>query len=166
MTREEAINKLRQMSLPKETMEIMEAIAPELRESEDERTRKRLIEFISAVKIISESGRSTWAVGKDDVEMCNAFLSYLEKQKEQKPHYCHHEVDETGWSEEYRKAYYDGWNNCNMQHEQLKADQKPTEWSEEDDWKRKELIQYLEEKGDYRTVWMTWLKSLCPNKQD
>ena len=39
------------------------------------------------------------------------------------------------------------------------------EWSEEDDWKRKELIQYLEEKGDYRTVWMTWLKSLrlCPS---
>lgn len=34
--------------------------------------------------------------------------------------------------------------------------------SEEDDWKRKELIQYLEEKGDYRTVWMTWLKSLRP----
>lgn len=33
------------------------------------------------------------------------------------------------------------------------------EWSEEDEWKRKELIQYLEEKGDYRTVWMTWLKS-------
>ena len=38
--------------------------------------------------------------------------------------------------------------------------EKPAEWSEEDDWKRKELIQYLEEKGDYRTVWMTWLKSL------
>ena len=37
------------------------------------------------------------------------------------------------------------------------------EWSEEDDWKRKELIQYLEEKGDYRTVWMTWLKSLRPS---
>lgn len=40
------------------------------------------------------------------------------------------------------------------------AQMKPAEWSEEDDWKRKELIQYLEEKGDYRTVWMTWLKSL------
>lgn len=39
---------------------------------------------------------------------------------------------------------------------------KPAEWSEEDDWKRKELIQYLKEKGDYRTVWMTWLKSLRP----
>ena len=37
------------------------------------------------------------------------------------------------------------------------------ELSDEDDWKRKELIQYLEEKGDYRTVWMTWLKSLRPS---
>lgn len=40
--------------------------------------------------------------------------------------------------------------------------QSKQEWDEEDTWKRKELIQYLEEKGDYRTVWMTWLKSLRP----
>lgn len=53
------------------------------------------------------------------------------EQKEQKPNYCHHEVDETGWTEEYRKAYYDGWNNCNMQHSQLQAEQKPAEWSED-----------------------------------
>lgn len=44
--------------------------------------------------------------------------------------------------------------------------QKPVEWSEEDDWKREELIQYLEEKGDYRTVWMSWLKSLRPQSKD
>lgn len=44
--------------------------------------------------------------------------------------------------------------------------QKPVEWSEEDDWKREELIQYLEEKGDYRTVWMSWLKSLRPQPKD
>ena len=43
----------------------------------------------------------------------------------QKPNYCHHEVDETG----YRKAYYDGWNNCNQQHSQLEAQRKTT-WSE------------------------------------
>jgi len=134
MTREEAINLVKQvlpcLNIDKKIREGFETLVPELRESEDERTRKELIEFISAVKSISESGRSTWAVRKDDVEMCNAFLSYLEKQKEQKPHYCHHEVDETGWSEEYRKAYYDGWNNCNMQHEQAKAEQKPAEWDE------------------------------------
>ena len=50
----------------------------------------------------------------------------------QKPNYCHHEVDETGWTEEYRKAYYDGWNNCNQQHAQLEAQRKPT-WSEDDE---------------------------------
>lgn len=61
-----------------------EYLVPELCEREDEQTRKCLIEFIYDVKRISESGRTVWAVRKDDVEMCNAFLSYLEKQKEQK----------------------------------------------------------------------------------
>ena len=37
MTREEAIKKVRQMSLPKETMEIIEALVPELAENDDER---------------------------------------------------------------------------------------------------------------------------------
>ncbi len=41
MDREEAIEKVRQMSLPKETMEILEALAPELRESEDERIKNK-----------------------------------------------------------------------------------------------------------------------------
>ena len=45
MTREEAINKVREMNLPKETKEILEALAPELAESEDERIRARLIEY-------------------------------------------------------------------------------------------------------------------------
>lgn len=49
---------------------------------------------------------------------------------------------------------------CYGYHYREEEEQKPAGWSEEDDWKRKELIQYLEEKGDYRTVWMTWLKSL------
>ena len=51
---------------------------------------------------------------------------------EENPAFCHHEVDLSGCSEEYRKAYYDGWNNCNQQHSQLKAEQKPV-WSKEDE---------------------------------
>ena len=62
--------------------EAAEYIFPQLHESEDEQTRKRLIEFISDIKRISESGRTVWAVREDDVEMCNSFLAYLEKQKE------------------------------------------------------------------------------------
>ena len=50
---------------------------------------------------------------------------WLEKQCEQKPNFCHHEVDFSDCSEEYIKAYYDGWNNCNQQHAQLEAEQKP-----------------------------------------
>jgi len=65
---------------------VIRTILPELRESEyeseDEKTRKQLIDFISDIKRISESGRSSWAVRKDDAEMCNAFLTYLEKQKD------------------------------------------------------------------------------------
>lgn len=51
---------------------------------------------------------------------------------EQKPNFCHHEVDLSNCSEEYRKAYYDGWNNCNQQHAQLEAEQNHA-WSEEDE---------------------------------
>lgn len=36
----------------------------------------------------------------------------------------HHKVDLSDCSEEYRKAYYDGWNNCNQQHSQCNAEQK------------------------------------------
>ena len=62
--------------------EVAEHIFPELRESEDERTRKKLVRFISEIKEIAESGRGSWAVRKEDAEMCAAFLEYLEKQKE------------------------------------------------------------------------------------
>lgn len=46
----------------------LEEIFPQLHESEDEQTRKRLIDFISNIKAISESGRSSWAVRKDDAK--------------------------------------------------------------------------------------------------
>ena len=49
-------------------------------------------------------------------------LAWLGKQGEQKPNYCHHEVDLSNCSDEYRKAYYDGWNNCNIQHSQCKSE--------------------------------------------
>lgn len=60
----------------------LESIFPQLRESENERIRKELIQFLTDVRNISESGRTSWAVRKEDVEMCNGFIAYLEKQKE------------------------------------------------------------------------------------
>jgi hypothetical protein len=55
----------------------------------------------------------------------NALLNYakheLEKQGSE-PNWCHHKVDLSNCTEEYRKAYYDGWNNCNQQHSQCKSE--------------------------------------------
>lgn len=74
MTREEALNKVRQMSLPKETMEILEALAPELAENEDERIRRWLCDYFSSID-------EAW-IHKDIT--CIDILKWLEKQKEQK----------------------------------------------------------------------------------
>ena len=59
------------MSLPKETMEILEALAPELKESEDERIRKVMLEHFKS------KTKETWC-GLRVVDI----LAYLEKQKE------------------------------------------------------------------------------------
>ena len=64
------------MSLPKETMEILKALAPELRESEDERIWEALYDFISDTL---EDYLSDYGISKGEA------LAYLEKQKEQKP---------------------------------------------------------------------------------
>ena len=76
MNREEALKKIRQMSLPKETMEILEALAPELSESEGERI---LASIADCVGLMGEDGNvfSNHNVTKVQV------LAYLEKQKEQ-----------------------------------------------------------------------------------
>ena len=86
------------MSLPKETLEILEALIPELKESEDERIRKGMFNFFLTIP-----------AGKE-IKLClspehkEAYLSYLENQKdhfrddtkmvEQKP---------AEWSEDYRE---------------------------------------------------------------
>lgn len=74
MTREEAINKVRQMSLPKETMDILEALAPELTMSEDEMMINELQGFLSSF------GSDYFGTGE-----WQKFDDWLEKQKEQKP---------------------------------------------------------------------------------
>ena len=76
MTREEAINKVRQMSLPKETMDILEALAPELTMSEDERIRKALIHIVKGA--CDKYGIKY----KEDEITEEKLLAYLEKQKE------------------------------------------------------------------------------------
>lgn len=44
----------------------------------------------------------------------------------------------------------------------IKSHRQKHAWSEEDEWKRNELLQFLKEKGDYRSTWYSWLKSIKP----
>lgn len=62
------------MSLPKETMEILEALAPELAESEDERIRKTLIWHLKAGEDFVSNG-----VTKAEC------ITYLENIEDKKP---------------------------------------------------------------------------------
>ena len=99
---------------------LIETIFPELKdvkENENTRIKKVLIDYFQKYKEQEDCGIKTfYGIPTDDI------LAWLEKRGEQKPNYCHHEVDLSGCSEEYKKAYYDGWNNCNMQHSQCKSE--------------------------------------------
>jgi len=92
---------------------LLEYIFPELKESEDESIKKDLMGWFEEFPDTIWRGHY-----KKDV------LAWIEKQGEQsvEPKWCHHKVDLSDCSEEYRKAYYDGWNNCNMQHSQCNAE--------------------------------------------
>ena len=119
MDRNEAIEKVRQMSLPKETMEILEAIAPELRESEDERIRVAMVKlFGGCIK---------------DEEFCHTGFTYaqitdwLEKQKEQK------QEDEAEKFFDSAESYHQGFIAGRYAgYAAAKEEQKPSEWSDED----------------------------------
>ena len=96
------------------SIEDLEGIFPELKESEDEKIRKALIKGVECCKA------SGWTNFGNNVDI-DVVLAWLEKQGNE-PAWCHHKVDLSDCTEEYRKAYYDGWNNCNQQHSQCDAD--------------------------------------------
>lgn len=108
-----------------------------------------------------------YRIGNGEYDLCS-WIDHLKervqtqpKQGEQKPNFCHHEVDFSNCSEEYRKAYYDGWNNCNQQHEQMKNLQKPT-WSDYDEERYLSCLQRLRTSNleQPETINTVWLKSL------
>jgi hypothetical protein len=93
---------------------------PELQESEDERIRKELIGHC----------KDLVRMNKDDKVMLSIYepwLSWLEKQKEQKP----------GDEDRYMEGYMNGMNDA------LKG-AKPAEWSEEDEGMRKAVWDEIE----------------------
>lgn len=86
--------------------------------------------------------------GGIDILCDSQLIKHLEKQGEKKPDFCYHEVDLSNCSEEYRKAYYDGWNNCNQQHTQLEAEQKSS-WNEEDEKMYQSILDDIAQEHNY-----------------
>lgn len=78
MTREEAIRRIKAWNLDSDDMEVLTVVIPELAESEDERIRKRLIEYFEGFRM--GNAEVKWE-GLNVQEV----LVWLEKQKEQKP---------------------------------------------------------------------------------
>ena len=153
---ENALEKMKGMRTSWETLSYngktflqdLESIFPELKDS-DEKIRKDIIAFI-----------------KENYSSAKPWIAWLEKQGSE-PNWCHHKVDLSNCSEEYRKAYYDGWNNCNMQHSQCNAerndvvkclingmkfyyeDNKEAMWgTEKFSMKVKDILNWLEKQGE------------------
>ena len=120
-------------------------IFPELAESEDEKVRKEMLEFVSSAdisEILDEETQARW-------------YNYLQRQKEQKPHrFC----DDT------LKA-------IDKARELDEQEQKPAEWSEEDEeniesiCSRLDSLLYTEDVVEKTNIVgeIAWLKSLRPS---
>ena len=130
------------MSLPKETMEILETLAPELRRSEDERIRKEMIRYFTEMK----KGGSA-ALPYDDC------IAYLERQKERK-------------SVEWNKATINGES---IPTENQSVDIPLAKWGEEDEvylqdalWCVKQAAKVTKDENGMGACWSaeSWLESL------
>lgn len=129
---------------------LLENLFPELKESEDERIKKAIHIYLD------------WLDGRKDYAPKGEYsirdmIAWLKKQGE--PNWVHHKVDLSDCSEEYRKAYYDGWNNCNKQHSQLKDEQNPA-WSEEDELMLTSTVNTLKLTNGAAQMKIDWLKSI------
>ena len=176
MTREEALKKVRQMSLPKETMEILEALVPELAESEDERIRRWLCDYFSSIdkawihKDITCIDILRWLEKQKEQNLIMANSPQLKEQKQEKfPPYVtgfkgHPDPAGTSDLEEAAKEYAsktlcdpDDGPSTGLAKESFIAgaewqkEQKPAEWSEEDEKDMAHIIRILDDCYVYGT---------------
>ena len=135
------------------TKKQMEIVCPQLAESEDERIRKVIHKILLGL-------RKEIFTTQDEVVTKDKALAYLEKQKEQK------HPDGCFTCDEYKKGYEAGrLNGLTAGYNKAKKEQKPAEWSEEDELMILTIIQTLETLGGRGTTGMQidWLKSLSPS---
>ncbi len=93
------------MSLPTETMEILQALIPELTESEDERVRKELIEQVGYIIPNKEECDDEGDILPTYHERIERYRVWLEKRKEQKPAECGASNDESEYDRGYREGH-------------------------------------------------------------
>jgi hypothetical protein len=192
MTKEEAINEIKSWDfLEGKEIEAIQTLIPELRESEDERTRK---ELLAVIRAISSDCQYAIYLTHDQKQR---YLAWLEKQgeKEQKPISAAEVLARAGL-----KPYKDGNQWCilagdniqegicgfgdtieNALYEFLKEvldlqkEQKPAEWSEEDEESLACAISVFEGFAEGKNVsvppasakrYLKRLKSLRPVKQE
>lgn len=153
ITREEAIAKIRKMSLPEETMKLLIALAPELTESEDERIRKGIIAHIQGHLDTQDDFTRRQATGpfsSEEVKFFMNALAWLEKQKERGPLTKEEEytlqriierLEDEGCPSDWISLLHDIY--C-LPYEKLK-EQKPAEWNEEDKEMIERLIRHTQE---------------------
>jgi len=185
MTREEAINTVRNIYQTDNEKEALEILIPELAESEDERIRKALVWHLKAdVDFVSN--------GVTKAEC----IAYLEKQKERKhteltaeermkndKHFlsiCQHLetlISESKNDEAKESIDKDYRWLCEFYRKSLSAPveenyKEPAEWSEEDEtylqdalWCVKQAYKLCKTENDTGTCWSAekWLKSLKPS---
>lgn len=157
MEREEAINLIKQvlpcLNIDEKIREGFVTLIPELKESEDERIRKELIGYLT------HRAEVTGFIDED--KDCKRWITYFEKQKEQKPESCDCSRDE--------ESYTNGIHHVLMNPEAYGLiKQKPAEWSEEDKHCIHQLILFCENcmQQDSEAIrCATWLKSLRPQSK-
>lgn len=153
MTRKEAINIIKSATVyTPEEMEALETLIPELNdseESEEERVRK---DIVGLIKFALNDGS---AVSPGSHTTKEEALAYLEKQKEQPQENLVYRMNglmqeyiEEGKDEaekEHRlKCYQLFWDALEDANFFEQKEQKPAEWSEEDDLTIADLINYFE----------------------
>lgn len=79
MTKEEAIRRIKSWNLDSDDMEVLSVVIPELHESEDEKFQKYILKVCKECVEANDKGLEL------SMSTTKKLLSYLEKQKEQKP---------------------------------------------------------------------------------
>ena len=140
-----------------------------LRESEDERIRKGLRNFIELLRSKIVSGMSSVALRVEDMETFDSWIAYLDKQKEQtkeKKEYVrtlHSLISDFlyGKQEIDREYYQRIWEWLEGRH----IEQKLAEWSEEDEKQIRQILRILNDCGCSEPLQdkvHNWFKSLRP----